>query len=108
MECKNFSLNEICCNNVANYPESDAGNSQVNNIFKNNAARKAFSNFLKHVCGTFIKTSISALIKFDAMMIDAVDELSVTLEDSAAANNTGASTKEMHKAIQKIRIRKPN
>lgn len=82
------------CSGETKQPETDE-------LFWNDVARRAFQKFLKFVATLSLETSISTLIRFDAITIDAIDTLTKILTQCKLFKLVAQARIELHQMSQK-------
>lgn len=71
-----------CQGKYANMTRKDLGSFENDFLLKNEAARRSFKTFLKWGANRSAETLLSALIRFDAIIPDIIDVLSLIWQNS--------------------------
>lgn len=81
---------------------NDFGTFKKDHFFKKEAARRAFKTFLKHGNSTSAETTLSTLIRFDAIITDKGDSLSICLQNTRSTDGSLWQCENFHAEVGEI------
>lgn len=74
-----------------------------NHLFENEVSRATFKTFIKYGGFSTSETNISALIRFDAVMANAIDSLAEFVTSSETANKNGSQEADIQSSDELLR-----